>query len=88
MARTATLPGVDHKNPELTELAEKYVGLRDQRMAVLKKEVEKKNDLITMMQALKLDEYHDEEANLTITLKNEVKIKVKIGSEEGDGDPE
>jgi len=87
MARTAVLPGVDQVNSELTKLAEQYVEKRDQRLDVLKKEVEKKNDLITMMQALKLTEYHDEEANLTISLKNEVKIKVKIGSED-DGDSE
>ena len=82
MARTAVLPGVDQVNSELTKLAEQYVEKRDQRMDLLKKEVEKKNDLITMMQALKLTEYHDEEANLTISLKNEVKIKVKIGSDD------
>jgi hypothetical protein len=87
MARTATLPGVDEKNPELTALAESYVQRRDARLQMLKHEVEKKNDLIAMMQALNLTEYHDQEANLTITLKYETKLKVKIGSDD-DGDPE
>ena len=64
MAKTANLPGVGEEIPELTKLAEKYVERRDERMALLKKETELKQQLIDLMKTLKRRSYYDEEANL------------------------
>lgn len=87
MARTATLPGVgEERDAELTKLAEKYVEKRDERMALGKKESELKQQLIGAMKAAHRRSYYDEEANLSITLENQTKIKVKIGGEEQDDD--
>jgi hypothetical protein len=83
MARTATLPGIaSETNSELTELAQKYIVQRNARMVTLKAEVELKEQLIAMMESLKLKTYYDEEENLSIALETKTKVKVKIGAEE------
>lgn len=83
MARTATLPGVPAKHhPELVELADLYVEKRDERMGVLKKEVELKNQLIALMNTLNLTSYIDEETNMAITLETKTKVKVKKATDD------
>lgn len=85
MARTGTLPGVEEATDAmLTKAAEKYVDARDERMALLKKEVELKETLIGMMRVRRIKTYHDDEANLSIVLESKTSIKVKIGGEDED----
>jgi len=86
MGKTASLPGVSEEIPALTKLAEKYVEKRDERMAVGKKEVELKQQLIALMKTLKRRSYYDQEANLSITLESQTTIKVKVGSDEEEDD--
>jgi hypothetical protein len=82
MGKTASLPGVSEEIPELTKLAEKYVEKRDERMALGKKEVELKQQLIALMKTLNRRGYYDQEANIWITLESQTTIKVKVGSDE------
>jgi hypothetical protein len=83
MARTGTLPGVEEATDAmLTEAAEEYVSARDDRMALLKKEVDLKETLIGMMRARRIKTYHDDEANLSIVLESKTSLKVKIGSDD------
>lgn len=87
MARTATLPGVDFHDDELTEIALDYAESRDERMKIGKVESEWKQKLIAKMLDLKLTSYHDDERNLTITLETgEVKVKVKVANGPDDAD--
>jgi RNA-binding protein YhbY len=87
MAKTAILPGVEIEgitDEILTKLAEAYAADRDVRMQYLKTEVESKKKVIDRMNEMKIKTYHDDEANLTITLESKTTVKVKIGGEDDD----
>ena len=75
--------------PELNKLAHEYADLRDRRMELLKQEVELKELVLAKMHEHKLAAYEDAEQQLTITIKTDEKIKVKIKGaepeEENDG---
>ncbi len=74
----ASLPGMeDEVFPEVTEAAEKYVKVRDERMALTKKEVDLRDSLGALMEEHKLEEYHDDELTVTLTTNKKVKVKVK-----------
>lgn len=82
--KNSNVAGSQRRDSELTKLAERHIEKRDERMAIGKKEVELKQQLITMMKNLKRRAYFDEEANLSITLESKASIKVKVGSDEDD----
>ena len=85
MARTGTLPGIeDATDKDLTKFAEKYVEQRDERMSILKKEIELKEQVIAIMRKLRLKTYRDDEMNLTITMESKTTVKVKIGGDDDD----
>ena len=85
MARTGMLPGIeDATDADLSKFAEKYVEQRDARMAILKKEIELKEQVIAIMRKLRLKTYCDHEMNLTITMDSKTTVKVKIGGDDDD----
>jgi len=85
MARTGTLPGIeDATDADLSKYAEKYVEQRDERMHILKKEIELKEQVIGIMRKLRLKTYRDDEINLTITMESKTTVKVKIGGDDDD----
>lgn len=81
--KTTPLPGLERKAiKEIETLADKYAALRDERMEVLKKEVEAKTKLIDAMKRNDQEVYVFEEdgESVTVTLKTEEKVKVKRGT--------
>ena len=85
MARTGTLPGIeDATDADLSKYAEKYVEQRDERMHILKKEIELKEQVIGIMRKLRLKTYRDDEINLTITMESKTTVKVRIGGDDDD----
>ena len=85
MARTGVLPGIEGAtDADLSKFAEKYVEQRDERMAILKKEIELKEQVIAIMRKLRLKTYRDDEMNLTITMESKTTVKVKIGGDDDD----
>lgn len=84
MAKTGTFPAMeDEYDSKLTELALDYVDKLGKRMAATKNAKAAKDMLIGAMAARKLSRYHDDEANLTVTMETDMDVKVRIG---GDGD--
>ncbi len=73
---------------EIEQAADEYAELRDERMAILKKEVEAKTQLINLMKKNNQAVYEFEEDGelVTVTLKSEEKVKVKRGSADDEED--
>jgi hypothetical protein len=85
MAKTGTLPGIqDATDEDLSKFAEKYVEKRDERMNLLRQEIELKEQVIAVMRRLRLKTYRDDEMDLTITLESKTTVKVKIGGSDDD----
>lgn len=82
--KTGALPGMERKGiKEIEKLADEYVSFRDERMGVLKKEVEAKNKLIDAMHrhGQTVYEFEEDGAPITVELKTgDEKIKVKKGN--------
>ena len=87
MATQATLDGViPPVIPELTQAAENYVAVRDERMKLTKEEVAKRTVVVDLMKSNSLTSYQDNANELTIVLETKTKVKVKIGGEEPEED--
>ncbi len=87
--KTTPLPGMERKGiKEIEQAADEYAELRDERMAILKKEVEAKTQLINLMKKNNQAVYEFEEDGelVTVTLKSEEKVKVKRGSADDEED--
>src|ERR1700677_1088771 len=80
--RAQTLPGMeDNKVEALEEIALDYADMRDERMKLGKREVEFKNQLLTLMKAQKREHYHRGSITIDIVHEEEnVKVKVKADS--------
>lgn len=87
--KTGSLPGMERKAiKEIEKLADEYAELRDDRMAVLKNEVDAKAKLIDAMHrnGVNTYEFEDDGETVTVELKSEEKVKVKRGTTEPDED--
>lgn len=75
-----------NKVKDVDEAAEAYVEVRDKRMALTKKEAEKKSALIEVMKKHNLTAYEDLDADpqlLVTVIEGKVDVKVKaLGEEE------
>jgi len=77
--RTPRLPGMEDAGiVELEKLAEEYAEVRDERMALSKREGEMQDDLLALMKKHNKTEYHHEEVHCWIKAKEE-RVKVRIG---------
>jgi ABC-type uncharacterized transport system ATPase subunit len=92
MPRQTRIPGTEGKKiKEIDKAAEKYVELRDARIAAGVKEKEAKAELLAAMKANKLKIYQDDDAvpPLLVTITpSDFKLKVAkvTGEDEEDGD--
>lgn len=66
--------------PEVSAAAELYAGIRDDRIAKTREEVEAREQLITLMHQHNLTTYTV--GNLTATLESKEKVKVKIADDD------
>jgi hypothetical protein len=74
------LPGTDGGIPELETLSYEYAAIRDQRMALLKQEVDLKTKLLSEMHKNSLMVYKYQDLQLEI-IPGEEKIKVVVEKE-------
>lgn len=85
-AKTGALPGMERKGiAEIEKLADKYADLRDERMGVLKKEVEARTLLIDAMHkhGQKYYEFEDNGEKIVVELVvSGEKVKVRRKEEE------
>jgi hypothetical protein len=85
MARAKQQPLMDVKPKEhkdVIAVAERYVDKRDDRMALLKEEVELKDELIKVMEKHKLEEYVYDGLKITLVKSDKVSVKVKVQKDE------
>lgn len=88
MPRQTRIPGTEGKKIKaLDTAAEKYVELRDARIAAGVKEKEAKTALLTLMKENRLKVYQDDDAvpPLLVTLKPK-DVELKVTKVTGDGD--
>ena len=81
-AGTAPLPGLeDQRIEDIRDAALKYVDVRDQRMALTKREVESKTELLDVMHEHRLKRYHDSEAEILVEIEKvaDEKLTVRCG---------
>ena len=79
----------DTKIAALEDKAQEYAEIRDQRCSLSRSEVELKGQLLQLMKAQKREHY--KRGNITIDIVHEsenIKVKVKAGSEEGESEEE
>jgi hypothetical protein len=74
------LPGTDGGIPELETLSYEYAAIRDQRMALLKQEVDLKTKILSEMHKNSLMVYKYQDLQLEI-IPGEEKIKVVVEKE-------
>jgi hypothetical protein len=79
-AKQDRLPGTDGGIPELETLSYEYAAIRDQRMELLKQEVELKGKLLAEMHKNSLTTYKYQDLELEI-IPGEEKIKVVVEKE-------
>lgn len=80
-AKQQQLPGTeDHRLEDLHSAAEAYVDVRDERMALTEKEVERRDEVRTLMLKHKKKVYHCDGVEIKI-IDGEPKIKVKVRKE-------
>lgn len=86
-SKTLPLPSMeDGHDSELTEVALDYVMKRDKRMAAGKEEKQAKNILIGTMDKKNMKRYHDDDANLTVVIEEDISVKVTLGGDDDDDD--
>ncbi len=77
------LPGVEAEIPELEDGARLYAGFRDERMELLKREVEQKEYLLELMKKYGKEEYSHDGIEIKVVHEAEtVKVKIKRETEE------
>ncbi len=76
-ANQKRLPGVEGAIPELEQLGYEYASLRDQRMELLKQEVELKRKSLEAMKRHHLTEYKYQDLSMKI-VPGEEKLKVTV----------
>ena len=86
MAKQQELKGVERKVIKAVEnAADDYVEVRDKRMALTTKEVEKRGVLIAAMQEAGVTSYRYDDRIITLDSKTKVKVKTdRDGEEDGD----
>lgn len=81
-ARLDGMPGGTNL-PDVSKAAELYVEVRDERMALTKREVETRTLLIGKMRGHSIIEYKDPDSDLVVTLvEGKTKVKVKRAGED------
>jgi len=76
--KQGTIPGTERTvHADITEAAETYVEIRDERMELTANEIDANAALVAAMEEHGLTEYIDEEAELKVTLPNK-KVKAKV----------
>lgn len=90
MPKQTTVPGTERTHhKDITKAAEAYVAVRDERMEMTEREVEKRAALTTVMLKHELEEYVDEDAEIRVTVsQKEPKAKVSKYKPEGGTDGE
>lgn len=91
MPRQGQVPGTEREyHPEITQAAEDFVEVRDERKELAEVEAEKNETLVQVMRRHGLTEYVDEEAGLYVTIPpKEPKAKVaKLKTKEAESDDE
>jgi hypothetical protein len=79
----------DTKIAVLEDKALEYAEVRDQRCSLSRSEVELKGQLLQLMKAQKREHYHRDNIRIDIVHESEnIKVKVKAGSEEGESEEE
>ena len=79
----------DSKIEALEDKALQYAEVRDERMSLSREEVELKSQLLQLMKAQKREHYKHGTIEISIVHEKEnIKVKVKAGSEEGDSEGE
>jgi hypothetical protein len=75
MAKQQSLPEMDNERaiPALTEAAEEYQAAKEKRMKALTFELEKREQVTTLMKKHKLRVYRDDD--LFVVLEDKVKVK-------------
>lgn len=87
--KQADLPGVEGPGvsqphvPEIEDIAEEYVGIRDKRMALTKQEVETRGRLSTVMKNHNLTRY-PYDGKVVLIKPGQEKIKVQAAEDEED----
>lgn len=77
--RTPRLPGMEDAGiAALEKIAEEYADVRDDRIALSKREGEMQDDLLALMKKHRKTEYHHEDVHVWVQVTEE-KVKVKIG---------
>lgn len=86
-ARQAQLPALaDKVDRELSDLAEHYVEVRDERMVLTKKEIERRDLLGLKLKERGLTSYTDPETGMVVTLDVTEKVKVKRPRDDEDAE--
>jgi hypothetical protein len=89
-AKTGALPGMERKvNKDIEKLADQYVDARDERMAMLEKEVAAKVKLMSAMKSAGMTSYEFEEDGELIIVdlvmaEETVKVKKRALGDDGD----
>ena len=85
-ARTGFLPGMEPKEHKAVHVAAvAYADLRDDRMAMLRQEVEAQAKLVEEMGKAGITAYHYADVSAEIVSKSKVKVKIGGGSNGEDG---
>jgi hypothetical protein len=83
--RQARLPGMENTSiPAIDAAAAEYVDARDNRMRLLKEEIEASDKLLALMKEHKQDTYHYD--GCTVKVLSKTKVSVKRDKEESNGD--
>jgi hypothetical protein len=78
MAKQTRIPGTEQNLiKEIVDAADVYEELRDERLEVLKKEGDAKNELLAVMKKNNLTSYNYENKEITITEKEDIKVTSK-----------
>lgn len=78
------VPGTQREGvvEEITELAEEYIEVRDQRMELGRKEVDLRDQLLDMLDEHGVEEYADDDAGITVTVDVTRKVKARRKKDE------
>lgn len=81
------IPGTEPPSiPAIDAAAEEYVEARDARMRALKVEIERHDELLSLMREHKLESYSFDSSDVLLDHKDKVKVKRKRDEEDGDAD--